>query len=198
MSLPLYQLIVSDENENTEIYAVSIVESPAVGFAYELFNKIERFKVENDEKQLISGVILTADTPIYRNNSLKGEHYVLFTKEVIRTAMQKFFKSGYHLMANFEHNDNLKLDNVYFFESYQIDKERGINPPKGYEDVPDGSWMGTMKIDDKDTWNKIKEGKFTGFSVEGVFEYGETPVKIDEEFIKVVDELITKIEQKIV
>jgi hypothetical protein len=35
--------------------------------------------------------------------------------------------------------------------------------------VPKGTWMTSMKINNKETWNKIKAGELNGFSVEGSF-----------------------------
>jgi hypothetical protein len=59
-------------------------------------------------------------------------------------------------------------DGVYMFESFLIDKSRMSNP-KGFEDLPDGSWFGSYKVDNEDIWAKIKSGEFKGFSVEGDF-----------------------------
>ena len=41
--------------------------------------------------------------------------------------------------------------------------------PKGFEDLPDGSWFGSYKVDNEAVWNDIKAGTFKGFSVEGMF-----------------------------
>jgi len=35
--------------------------------------------------------------------------------------------------------------------------------------VPAGSWMASYKINDEETWQKIKEGELQGFSVAGQF-----------------------------
>ena len=44
-------------------------------------------------------------------------------------------------------------------------------PMKGFEDVPDGSWFGSFKVDNEEVWQMIKDGKVKGFSVEGLFNY---------------------------
>ena len=36
-------------------------------------------------------------------------------------------------------------------------------------DVPKGTWMVSMKVDDKEIYNKAKEGTIKGFSIEGFF-----------------------------
>jgi hypothetical protein len=53
------------------------------------------------------------------------------------------------------------------FESYLIDRERGVNPPKGFEDAPDGSWFGSFKVENDKVWEE--RDQFTGFSIEGYF-----------------------------
>ena len=50
---------------------------------------------------------------------------------------------------------------------------------KGFEDAPDGSWFGSMKVDNDYAWNEVKEGNIKGFSVEGVFEYAKSQKKED-------------------
>lgn len=195
LNLPIFNLSFNPEDEESGVYTVSIVDNPAVGFGYQKFNKRkENFNVVSEDKQILSGVILVADTPIYRYNKEIGEHYVMFDKETIRTLMQKFFAKGNHYNSNFNHVEDQKINDVYFYESFMIDKERGINPPKGYEEVPDGSWFGTMKVEDKDTWNKIKEGDFTGFSVEGLFNYVNPDEAINDKYSDLI-EIIEDIEE---
>ena len=69
---------------------------------------------------------------------MRGKYYVLFDKDTIRKMVQKYFKQQNQAKVNAEHSK--PLDGVYMFESYLIDRERGVNPPKGFEDAPDGSW----------------------------------------------------------
>jgi len=66
------------------------------------------------------------------------------------------------------------------FESFITDQSRGIQPMKGFEDAPDGSWFGSFKVDNEGVWNDVKEGKFKGFSVEGLFTYKTKPTKEQE------------------
>ena len=58
-------------------------------------------------------------------------------------------------------------------------------PPKGYEDVADGSWFVSYLIDNEDVWQRVKSGEFKGFSVEGVFDF----VSELSEDLKVIEEL---------
>lgn len=197
----LYNLIVDEDLlDESGAFAISIVEQPAIEREAMFFSKVPKlqFQVENEEERIISGPILIADQPIYRNNEQFGEHYVSFGKDTIKVIMQKYFQHGFQNESNLEHNNMLRLEGVTLYESYQVDRERGINPPKGYEDVSDGSWFGSMKVRDKETWKLIKEGDFKGFSIEGIFKYSN-PVELDsdvEEFLSVLDELLSELESK--
>ena len=53
--------------------------------------------------------------------------------------------------------------------SYQIDNEKGFTAPERFKDANDGSWIVSYKVTDKEIFNQAKEGKFNGFSIEGVF-----------------------------
>ena len=42
---------------------------------------------------------------------------------------------------------------------------------KGFEDMPDGTWFISAKVDNDEVWAKVKSGEIKGFSVEGIFSY---------------------------
>ena len=186
LNLPVFKMGFNPDDEDSGVYTVSIVESPAIGFGYQKFNKQHKFTVVNEDKQILTGPVLVADTPIFRNNEL-GEHYVMFDKETIRGLMQKFFKNNNHFNSNLSHLEEKKVNNVFFYESFMVDKDRGIYPPKGYEDVPDGSWFGTMKVEDKEVWEEIKNGDFRGFSIEGIFSYDDIDESIHNKYSEILD-----------
>ena len=69
------------------------------------------------------------------------------------------------------HDPSQLVDGVYMFESFIINSQR-MPAPEGFEDLPDGSWFGSYKVDNEAVWNEIKAGTFKGFSVEGMFIFG--------------------------
>lgn len=153
------------------IDAISLVESPAVERNFLCFSKDNqpvRLQL-NSEKRIITGVIALADTPIYRYSPEMGEYYVVFSKDVVRKMVEKFAKDDLFKSVNIQHDDNRFVDGIYMFESYIVDKERGISPVE-FSDIPDGSWIGSYKIDDIELWNEIVNGdKLNGFSLQGLF-----------------------------
>lgn len=138
--------------------------------AYERERMSAQFAIQNEEQRIVSGPLMLADTPIYRVDKF-GEYYVYFSADTIKQIVQKFFKKGYQSNVNIMHNGNAVVDGVTMFESWIVDKDRGTMPMVGFEDVPNGSWFGSFKVDNEEVWKDIKDGKFKGFSVEGMFNY---------------------------
>ena len=135
------------------------------------FSTMQGFAIQNEEQHIISGPLMLADTPIYRSNSKFGEHYVTFSPETIKDIAIKFSKKGYQKNVNLMHDANMQVEGLVMFESFIVDKARGILPMAGYEDAKDGSWFGSFYVENEQVWNLIKEGKVKGFSVEGYFDY---------------------------
>lgn len=174
MDFPVYKMTIDELTEGVQY--VSLVDLPAIEKPFQAFDKqtTQRFK-ETNEQRVLSGPLMLADVPIYREDASYGQYYVVFDKPTIRKIVQKYFKQGNQHNVNAFHNT--ELDGVFMFESYIIDKARGINPPIGYEDVTDGSWFGSFKVENEEVWENRKA--FTGFSVEGLF--GMKPVTTDLE-----------------
>lgn len=170
--LPVYKMdIVSDENSDLEVDYVALVDKPAIEKNFLAFNEHEQkmaFAIQDDE-QIITGALMLADKPIYRNDE-NGEYYVIFSKDTIKKIAQKFFTKGYQSNVNLMHDSGQRLEGLTMFESWITDQKRGIQAMKGFEDVPEGSWFGSFKVNNPDVWQMVKEGKVKGFSVEGLFQ----------------------------
>lgn len=165
MELPVYKIKIDMNDDTTGLSAVSLVDFPAVEKDFLLFDKQELLFTADEDKQIISGIALLADTPIYRRNS-NGEFYVIFEKDTIRQLVEKYSKQGLLNNVNLQHKSDTFVKDVYMIESYLIDKQRGICPVE-FTDVPDGSWFVSYYVEDKKLWDEIKNGDiFNGFSVE--------------------------------
>ena len=201
--LPLYKMFIADDIEGEEeVDFVALVESPAIqrnflAFAEhsedEVTNKLT-FAVQDEDQRIVSGPLMIADLPIYRKDE-EGEYYVMFTGEQIKKIVQRFFKKGYQAKVNIEHGK--KADGVYMFESYIIDRDRGVNPPTGFEDVADGSWFGSFKVENEKLWGEVKAGTFKGFSVEGLFRYEKAGMILqkEEQIMAQIFKILGQIEQ---
>ena len=189
MKLPVYRLDINEFDEETGIEFVSLVETPAIQKDFLAFEEItQRFEIKDEEKRIVTGAAMIADLPIYRRDDVRGEYYVVFDKESIFKIAKKWARSNKYDAVNTHHKTPI-ADGVSLFESYIIDRERGVMPPKGFEEVADGSWFVSYLIDNEEVWSKVKSGEFKGFSVEGVFDF---PVDADEQIIEQMKSLLSK------
>lgn len=169
--LPTYKINIDPLDEETGCFTISMVEFPAVEIDFLKFDKESPIKLQlNSDKHVVTGVALRADYPIYRNNSRIGEHYVVFTKQIIQQIIEKYSKYGFNNLVNIEHDENRYVDNVIMLESYIIDKDRGLCPTE-FSNIEDGSWIVSFKVNDINLWDKIQSGEVKGFSIEGMFIY---------------------------
>ena len=172
MELPLYMLEISDDlADDAEVQFVALVDRPAIQKNWNAFKNEQKFQIISEDKHIISGCAMLADTPIFRSDVNFGDYYVAFSKDTIVKIVQKYFKKGYQNNVNLMHDPNQIETGVTMFESFISDKSRGIEPMKGFEDAPDGSWFVSMLVENDAVWKQVKEGKINGFSIEGIFNY---------------------------
>lgn len=168
----IYQAeIESDLNSDLEVNFIGLVETPAILKNFQAFNEHKARFAINEEKRIISGPAMIADLPIYRSDEKLGEYYVVFNKQSIQSIVEKFSAKGYLKNFNLFHDENSKVDDVTVFNSFIIDRAIGINQPTRFEDLPDGSWFISAKVNNDNVWEKVKAGEIKGFSVEGLFTY---------------------------
>lgn len=190
MDLPIYKLIInSDLEDEAEVDFVALVDRPAIQRNFLAFNERQKFEIVSEDKHIVSGALMIADMPIYRNNEEFGEHYVMFDADTIQQIAEKFFKKGYQSNVNEMHDPKKQVEGVTMFESWIVNRELGKMPIKGYDDVKDGSWFGSFKVDNDEVWEKVKDGTFQGFSVEGIFGYSDR-VSEDEMLVDKIKEIL--------
>ena len=193
MELPIYELMINEDvNDEAEVSFVAMVERPAIQKNWNAFKEKVNFEIISEEKRIISGPLMLADTPIFRSDDKLGDYYITISKDTILKIVQKFFKKGYQANVNVEHNPDYKVEDMVMFESFISDSARGIAPMKGFEDAPEGSWFGSFKVDSDDAWEKVKSGEVKGFSVEGVFEYAKQKNK-DQQLLESIYNILSSV-----
>lgn len=164
----IYQAKIEDELDG--VYCISLVDYPAVERDFVCFNiakKQVKFAIDNEEKQNITGVVMVADTPIYRRNG-DYEYYITYSKETIEKMANKLLKDGLQNQVSLMH-DGVNITGITMMELYIKDSNKGINP-NFIADIPDGSLMATFHVEDSQLWDDIKNGDMlNGFSLEGFF-----------------------------
>lgn len=188
--LPIYEIMIDLNDPETTVSFNSLVEFPAHEKNFEMFARKVKYEF-NEEQQVVTGIAISADTPIYRyDENSKEEYYVLFTKNAIRDIVLDYARRNNFNNVNLDHNPNKVVDGVYMVMSYQIDNERGFTAPERFKEANDGSWLVSYKVTDKELFEKLKNGEFNGFSIEGVFTLLETDKTKESEFEAILKELI--------
>ena len=168
--MKLYELLI-DENDQflSGVHALSIVENPAIQSDFIALGDQKPILLAevNKDKQILMGAALIPDKPIYRKDG-DEEYYVYFSKETIAKTAEAFFRNNNQNNATLEHAE--VLENMTVFESWIVEDPEFDKSKKYGLEVPEGTWMVSMKVDDKDVWdNYVKDNKVFGFSIEGKF-----------------------------
>ena len=164
--MKLYELKIEDNED--EVFAISLVESPAIESDFIFFDKEEvMFAATDNEQQMLIGPILLPEKKILRVDGEGQPYHVYFTRETVKKIAQNYLMKKYTDKATLEHDMSIK--GVHLVESWikdgKLDKSNnyGLN-------LPEGAWVGMFKITDPKIWKDyVKTGKVKGFSIEGLF-----------------------------
>ena len=183
--MKIIELILDEEQEETGVEAISIVESPAIesDFIALKDQEIKLAKVDGDKK-ILMGALLIPNKPIYRNGA-EGEYYIYFSKDKVQKASQMYLKNGYQHNSTLEHKET--LSGLTLVESWIVEDEVQDKSRKYGLNVPVGTWMGAVKVNNDEIWQEyVKTNKVKGFSIEGYFaDKMEAPNdKIKDEYSK--------------
>ena len=158
------------------VYAVSLVDEPAMEGDFIQFNKQTEVKFANidESKRRIMGLILEPNKEVLRFDAEDNSYYtVYFEKEDIEKVAYNFQKQGNQNNSTIQH-DGKNIEGVSFVETWivedsKIDKSANF----GFE-YPKGSWMGVMQLDNENVWNEyVKTGKVKGFSIDAFMQFEE-------------------------
>ena len=196
----IVELIIDEKDEQSGIDAISVVMSPAIESNFIHLSKHEVLLKEVDaEKRILMGPALIPNKQIYRkNDKTKDEYYIYFSEATIRKASELFLMNANQNNSTLEHSQKLKGMSVV--ESWIIEGENDKSKNYGF-DLPKGTWMISMKVNNDEIWDKVKLGEVKGFSIEGYFadRYEMNSKNIDMEekaMVEKIKELIIKSELK--
>lgn len=194
-----YYKIVVNEDDDTGIDFNAFVDVPAHLKGFIAFGKKQIKYSFNDEKRIVTGVMISAGTPIYRFSQELGEHYVFFEPQTIELIRRKFFKNGFIQNLNKDHDPNQVTNDAFLVDSYIASNSdpKLPNIPEVFEgqNLQDGTWIASYQITSDSLWEEVKSGKFNGFSVEGLFEKQEVKIKTQMGKQKIVKGAFSKVSQ---
>ncbi|BCV05531.1 MAG: hypothetical protein CM15mV109_370 [uncultured marine virus] len=163
----IVELILGDD-ELTGIEAISVVENPAIEEDFIALKSEEIKLAEVDkEKRILMGALLIPNKPIYRKKG-EEEYYIYFSRDTVAKASQLYLMNGNQSKATLEHQHT--INGLTLVESWLVEDEVHDKSRKYGLNVPVGTWMGAVKVNNDDIWNNfVKTGKVKGFSIEGYF-----------------------------
>lgn len=175
--LPLYKIVVNDD-DISGVEWISVVDDPAIEANFIMLNKNYKYKFDTDKK-ILMGPLLIPDKKIYRYSPEMGEYNIVFDKETIEKIVKKYNKNNNNNKINIQHNSEYVID-AFLTENWIIEDDLHDKSKKYNFDLPLGTWMASVYIEDDKFWNDvIKSGEFKGFSVELIAEIEQMLSKVD-------------------
>jgi len=166
--MKIVELILDEDQDASGIEAISIVENPAIEEDFIALKSDEIKLAEvSKEKKILMGALLIPNKPIYRKNG-EDEYYIYFSKDTVLKASQMYLTKGNQNNSTLEHQH--ELSGLSLVESWLVEDEVHDKSRKYGMNVPVGTWMGAVKVNNDKIWNEyVKTGKVKGFSIEGYF-----------------------------
>lgn len=168
-----------EQPEDGDLYAISIVESPANGFTFIAMNTKVEIKLASDKKkQILYGIVLRPEQLIYREFEDGTPFNLKFSKDTIERLSQDFMQKGYQQNSTFDHTGGY-LDGTCVVEQWIVsdklnDKGSVIGLP-----IEEGDWVIGMKLSDKLWAEFIETGKAKGFSIDSFLDLRKISMSIN-------------------
>lgn len=170
-NIPVYEAFVGSEREG--MLKISLVDSPAVlsdFIALARQRQPQSYRVQDEDRRIVRGVVLRADFPIYRRTDRGREYYVVYRADTIRQMAEKYLAESRQNNINLMHEDGSDTDGLHMVQWFIKDTAAGVSP-QGFEDIEDGSLFAEFHVEDDGIWAKVKDGTYRGFSLEGYFSF---------------------------
>ena len=178
--MKIVELLIDEEQELSGIEAISIVDEPAIEENFIALSKQHEIKLAevDKEKKILMGAALVPNKNIYRRNG-EDEYYIFFSEDTVRKASELFLMRGNQNKSTLEHQ--AELYGLSVVESWIIEDDVHDKSRKYDMDLPVGTWMVSMKVNNDEVWNDyVKTGLVKGFSIEGYFTDKIAMSKIEE------------------
>ena len=91
----------------------------------------------------------------------------MFSKETVRKASELYLKSLKNNNTTLEHQT--LTSGVSVIESWIVEDERMDKSNIYGLNAKEGAWVVTMKVDNDSVWEDIKQKRYLGLSIEGIF-----------------------------
>lgn len=193
MKKDLQEIELTIKDENDGVFAISLVDSPAIEENFIMLSSQEvELKILDEEKRIVVGFALVPEKRIYRRVNDK-EFNIFFTKETVAQSSELFMKKLNLNKFTTEHEKEVKGINV--IESWVVEDAKNDKSNIYNLGAKGGEWVVMSKIYNDDIWKDIKEGKFKGYSIEGMYDGFDKleATKEESEEVKAIKEFLNNI-----
>lgn len=122
----------------------------------------------DDDKRIVTGPLMIPNKMILRRDEDGKPYYIFFSKDTIKRMAEKFFRTQKQNNTDVQHDWNVSTENTLVESWVSEDKMYDKAYKLGFA-LPMGTWYVSYKINDDETWDKIKNRELKGFSLAGPF-----------------------------
>lgn len=183
MNYPVYsvdKINPLDAGVSKGVFEIAIVAEPAMetaGLYLDSQKKETSFIKLSSEggKTRLAGAVLIPDKLIFRKNYFptpenpSGDCFLKFSSEVIKQCLTGFIKNNMDKPANLGHGQT-KISGMYL-ENWLVNPGTDLGIKSEGKPLPDGTWVSVFHVDNPDLFTEEFAASFTGFSIEGFFDY---------------------------
>lgn len=176
-NIPIFDISVDEEGLG--LFGLSFVDCPATMVEMHTFKAEEAQKVyfTSHEKREVVAPVMIPNQLIIRE-SMGMNYYMRASEETIRKMYEKYMLSGnwnnftyMHENMDADISERVK-DGIYLQRLWIIEDEKNDDActKYGFTDLPKGTLMMKCKVNNRQIWTEIKEGKLRGISLEAFFD----------------------------
>lgn len=148
--------------KDAKITHISLVDKGANGVPFAIIKSAGKNAIQkqvqiakiDDDKRIVKGVVYQPD--------VADAHDDQMDEVEIEKAAHLFMEKQH--TYNIDKRHDLEVDKGFVIESYIAPCDMTL----GEQQIVKGSWVAPVKVTDEDTWESIKKGEITGFSMWGV------------------------------
>ena len=170
---------------------IAIVEAPAIQIDFLCFNKEKQYAFTDNSKHILTGPFLIPEKRILRYDEQGTPFNIYFSKSTVEKIAYEFMNSDKIHAFNLAHEKD--TDKLTLIESWVKVDENDKSTALGI-DVPVGTWLGSVKVNDDKIWKDIMAGKYNGFSIAGLFSVEDTEKSEEETLLAKITEILKDVE----
>lgn len=175
-NIPIFDISVDEEGLG--LFGLSFVDNPAIQVELHAFKSEDKQKIyfsSHEKREVVSPVLIPNQLIIREADGIP--YYMRASEETIKKIYEKYMLSGNWNNFTYMH-ENMELDiserakdGIYLQRLWIIGDERtdDANTKYGFE-LPKGTLMMKAKVNNRQIWNEIREGKLRGISLEAFFD----------------------------